>query len=139
MHPTNNIDPTFKKSLNSARINILESKIEINDIIDNYEILISDYSGIYVDYLLLNRSIVFAAFDLERYLACDREMYYDYEDVTPGPKCKNWKSVFDWVIKFRNDPTLYEDERSDLKAKFHKYYDGKNSERVLGEILNLSN
>jgi len=53
------------------------------------DILITDYSSIYFDYLLLDRPIVFFPYDLEHYLSEDRDMYFDYESVTPGAKCRN--------------------------------------------------
>ena len=47
-------------------------------------ILITDYSSIYIDYMLLERPILFYAYDYEEYLREDRQMYFDYERVTPG-------------------------------------------------------
>ena len=139
MHPANVIDINFKASMNNKRINFLESKIEINEIINNYSILISDYSGIYVDYLLLDKPIIFTPFDYEKYITKDRELYYDYDEVTPGPKCKDWNEVLVWIEKFKNDSKLYASERKIVKDKFHKYIDGKNCERVYNEILSMRN
>lgn len=48
------------------------------------DILITDYSSIYIDYLLLERPVLFYAYDYESYLQEDRQMYFEYEDVTPG-------------------------------------------------------
>ena len=49
------------------------------------DILITDYSSIYIDYMLLNRPILFYAYDYEAYLKEDRQMYFEYESVAPGP------------------------------------------------------
>lgn len=138
MHPANKIDSKFKNSIQCKYINFLESKIEINEIIREYSIIISDYSGIYVDYLLTNKPIIFAPFDYEKYIKKDRELYYDYDEVTPGPKCKNWKEVLDWIIKLKENPELYKDERKRVKKRFHKFVDGKNCERVFKEIIKLT-
>ena len=32
-------------------------------------------------------------------LSNDREHYYDYNAVTPGPKCINWEEVMDKILK----------------------------------------
>lgn len=48
------------------------------------DILITDYSSIYIDYMLLNRPILFYAYDYEAYLKEDRQMYFEYESVAPG-------------------------------------------------------
>ncbi len=137
MHPANKIDSKFKHSIDDENINFLDSKIEINDIILDYSIVISDYSGIYVDYLLTNKPIIFAPFDYEKYITKDRELYYDYNEVTPGPKCTNWEEVLEWIEKFKNDPDLFKKERKLIKDQFHKYQDGKSCERVYNEIIKL--
>ena len=56
--------------------------------------LITDYSSIYIDYLLLDKPLLFYCYDYEHYLENDREMYFNYEDVTPGNKAKNFDELF---------------------------------------------
>jgi len=99
--------------------------------------LITDYSSVYFDFLLTDRPIIFAPFDYDSYIAKDRELYYDYDKVTPGPKCKDWDEVLDWIEKFKTNPSLYQKERAKAKDKFHKYKDNKNSRRVFKEIVEL--
>ena len=53
------------------------------------DILISDYSSVYIDYLLLKRPQLFFCFDYDDYIMNDREMYIDYFSNVPGPICKN--------------------------------------------------
>ncbi len=67
--------------------------------------LISDYSAAYIDYLLLDRPIIFYAFDFESYLRHERNMYLKFEDIHAGYKpqtpealndalqtiCSDWK------------------------------------------------
>lgn len=110
---------------------------DIYSVILNYDILITDYSSIYFDFLLANRPIIFAPFDYEEYLKKDRELYYDYDEVTPGPKCQNWDQVLDWIVDFKKNPELYKEERKKIKNIFHKYQGGKNCDRVFNEVLNF--
>lgn len=139
MHPANKIDKKFKSSVKSKHIRFLESKMEINEILQDYSIIISDYSGLYIDYLLTDRPIIFAPFDYKKYITKDRELYYKYDDVTPGPKCRNWNEVLEWIIKFKENPELYKEKRKEVKDRFHKYQDGNSCERVYREILKLVN
>lgn len=53
------------------------------------DVLITDYSGCYYDYLLLNRPIIFYPYDIEKYLIKEREMYFSYTDRTVGDICEN--------------------------------------------------
>jgi len=126
------------KELNHIKI-IMDDEINNNiyNIINSFNILITDYSSIYFDFLLTNKPIIFFPFDYEKYIKEDRELYYDYNEITPGPKCKNWDEIIEWIKKFKNDPSLYADERKKIKDRFHKYQDGKSSERVYKEIKKL--
>ena len=53
------------------------------------DILISDYSAAYIDYLLLDRPILFYAYDLENFLTSERDLYFKFEDNNAGYKPKN--------------------------------------------------
>jgi len=146
----NNMDFYLKLHFYSTEFCNLESKYpnikiikdceieqDIYTIINQFDILITDYSSIYFDFLLADKPIIFAPFDYEEYITKDRELYYNYNEVTPGPKCRNWDEVLDWIVKFKENPKLFKEEREKIKKMFHKYQDGKNCERVFNEILNL--
>lgn len=110
---------------------------DIYSVVPDYDILITDYSSIFFDYLLSDNPIIFAPFDYEKYITKDRELYYDYDEVTPGPKCKNWDEVLEWIVKFKENPNLFKKEREEVKNRFHKYQDGRSCERVFNEIIKL--
>lgn len=110
---------------------------DIYNVLGKYDILVTDYSSIYFDYLLTDRPVIFFPFDYEEYVAYDRDLYYDYDLVTPGPKCKTWDEVCEWITRFKEDPSLYKDERAKMKDKFHVYKDGNSSKRVFEEIIRL--
>lgn len=110
---------------------------DIYSIINSFDILITDYSSVYFDFLLSGRPIIFAPFDLDDYLSSDREMYFDYNEVTPGPKCRNWHEVMEWIVNFKNNPDLFALDRKLLKDNFHVYQDGSSCERVYKEALRL--
>ena len=115
----------------------IDIKDDIYSIINNYDILITDYSSIYFDYLLTGRPIIFAPFDLDEYLIKNRELYYDYNEVAPGPKCGSWSEVLHWIGKFQNNPSLFSKDREIVKNQFHKHQDGRNCERVYQKIIRL--
>lgn len=49
------------------------------------DLLITDYSGCYVDYLVLDRPVVHYAYDREYYESSDRGLYFDLDQVAGGP------------------------------------------------------
>jgi len=109
---------------------------DIYPLLKETDILITDYSSVYFDYLLLGRPIIFAPFDLEDYIQRDREFYYDYDTVTPGPKAKNWPDVLKLIEKVISKDE-WKENRELICKRFNKFRDGESSCRVFGEIRNL--
>lgn len=107
---------------------------DIYKIIPSTDYLITDYSSVYFDYLLLNKPIIFAPFDIEDYLVDDRKFYYDYNEITPGPKAKNWNAVLTYIEEAINYPDKYKEDREIIKKRFNKYEDKENCKRVF-EII----
>ena len=104
---------------------------------NQYDLLITDLSSILFDYLLLDKPIVFSAFDMDTYIKRDRELYYRYEEITPGPKGENWTEVMQHVLELLNDPSIYEEERAQIKNRFNTYHDGSSSERVYTHVVKM--
>ena len=137
LHPFNKpSDDVISQLKSSKHISFLEDD-DIYEVLAEYDMLITDYSSIYFDYLLSDRPIIFAPFDKNDYLKNDREFYYNYDSVTPGPKAMNWDDIMDEIQKFKKDPLLFEKERKYIKDKFHQYQDSQSSKRVYEAIWNL--
>ncbi len=102
------------------------------------DILITDYSSIYFDFLLLNKPIIFIPYDYDEYII-ERNFLYDYYENTPGPKLFSQSEIINYLTKcFENIETDVELRNKCIK-KFHKYTDGKSSERILAKMKELNN
>ena len=100
-HFYHNAEMTDLRSYHNI-IDLTGQSYDTQELMYNSDILITDYSSCYIDYLLLNRPIMFYSYDLEDYLKNDREMYYRYEDVAPGKICTDFDQLFkslDQVVK----------------------------------------
>ena len=89
---------------------------DVTGILNIFDCLITDYSSIYIDYLLTDKPMIFLPYDRQKYLD-GRGMNFDYDDVTPGPKpatfaqflealCPendSWKSERDRVNRLFNE------------------------------------
>ncbi|MEA2030717.1 MAG: CDP-glycerol glycerophosphotransferase family protein [candidate division Zixibacteria bacterium] len=103
------------------------------------DLLITDYSSIYFDYLLLNRPIIFTPFDLEEYIRDDARLYYDYNDVTPGNKCYNWNDVLDALdrnlnLRISEEIDPYAEHRREVCKRFNDYT-ADNSKRIIDHLF----
>jgi len=110
-------------------------EIDIQELLLQTDILITDYSSIYIDFLLLDRPIIFTPFDIEDYLRQDRKFYLPYQEVTPGPIARNWNEVLSYIEEALQDPEKYREERHRIRDFFHQYKDGNSSQRVFNEII----
>jgi CDP-glycerol glycerophosphotransferase (TagB/SpsB family) len=81
----------------SRIIDVTPFNYSAQEVLDAADILISDFSGAWIDYLLLDRPIVFYPFDLEDYLKTDRDMYDDYFSIIPGPVCLNQTDLLNTI------------------------------------------
>ena len=137
LHPFNQPSDTLIKELNASENIFFLDHDAIYEIISEYDMLITDYSSIYFDYLLLDRPIIFAPFDKGTYMKQDREFYFKYDKVTPGPKAMNWDEVKNALKMFDEDISLYSKERKEIRNRFHIYQDNKSTERVYKSILDI--
>lgn len=136
MHPANLPDEKIINEIDeSLCINFL-GNIELNEILMNYDVLITDYSGAYIDYLLLDRPIIFSAFDLSEYIN-NRGLYYKYEDAICGLIAKDWSEVFSEIENILDGNDDYKAQRLNILNFFHLNQDNRSCERVFEEIKNL--
>lgn len=109
--------------------------ISVYEVLKDFDILITDYSSIYFDFLLLNRPIIFLPLDLEEYAQTRGFLLEPYDFWTPGPKATTVEMLIDEIQKCISDPAYYERERNTINNLINHYQDGKSSERVWKEIL----
>ncbi len=60
---------------------LVDNTLDIYPLLQFTDCLITDYSSIYFDYHLLNKTIILFCFDKDRYINVDRGVYYDYSLV----------------------------------------------------------
>ncbi|MCW3488832.1 CDP-glycerol glycerophosphotransferase family protein [Dethiobacter alkaliphilus] len=99
------------------------------------DLLITDYSSIYLDFLLLDRPITFFPYDSEKYIGGERDLLLDYNKTTPGPKCYNQEELQEEIyVQVVERVDKYKSLRNEMRNKFFKYHDGHSSERLWSTI-----
>lgn len=103
---------------------------DINSILPETDILVTDYSSVYIDYLLLDKPCIFIPYDLENYNK-KRGLLLDYQLSTPGPKVLTYNEF----KKMINDILLASDDfkidRQKLRNKFHEYQTNNSCQGIL--------
>ena len=127
----------FEKNINIpnnlSNIKDVSSAVEdVQELLVFIDILITDYSSVFFDFVLLDRPIIYYSHDFEEYLENCRGMYYEYYKEMPGPFAKNENELLDLIEtadKWFNDEG-YQIKYKKFKDKFNYYLDGKSSERL---------
>ncbi len=91
--------------------------------------LVTDYSSIYFDYLLLDRPILFFAYDLQHYRQDERNLLFEYQKMAPGTICNNQQELFNALLELTEDP--WQTERKKVRNRVFDYVDDKAGARIL--------
>lgn len=82
---------------------ISNETIDSQVLLTQADVLITDFSSCYVDYLALNRPIIFYAFDYDDYLNNERDYYWKYDKITAGYTTKTRDELLTALVALCND------------------------------------
>lgn len=102
--------------------------------INAVDVLITDYSSIFVDFLLLDRPILFAHRDIDKYEEERGIMWEPIEFWFPGIRVFDYEELKNSIKEIINGKDIYNEKRHVIRDLMHKNKDGKASERLL-ELL----
>ncbi len=103
---------------------------EVNDVLPQIDVVVSDYSSIYIDYLLLDRPCIFLPYDFEEYCAKRSLLVDDYDFWTPGDKPATM-AEFIHSLKTALDHPAQESEQRQRINRLYNYHQSDNScERI---------
>ena len=97
LHPHDTVSRKSLEGISGSTI-LKNSVADLTDWPDSNELcylsdlLITDYSSICMNFVLLNKPTVFYAYDLDNYKDA-RNFYYDYETTVPGPVAHNMNEL----------------------------------------------
>lgn len=127
LKPHPNDEESVKQEVHStrSRIRVLSSKAygeiaeDLYCLLPGTDALITDYSSVYFDYMLLDKPVGFIVNDLEQYR---KQRGFLLEPVTswmPGPKIEKPSELVDFVQDLRASRDLFQRERAFLKSTFY--------------------
>lgn len=120
---------------NFTNIIFYESQMDIYPILKYTDILITDYSSVYFDFLLLNKPIIFFDYDYEEYSSNMNGFVYDYEENAPGEKVKTQDDLEKKIEKILDRKDLFEKQRMDILNKFFMFKDATNSLKIIKKLF----
>lgn len=137
-HPAQDMD--FVQKIKLSNIITLTNedldfkKINLYNLLSETDALITDYSSVYFDYLLLNKPIAFELVDKEKFQNGKGFMVENPLDYMPGEKIYNVKDFVRFINNLNDNIDDFSAQRKKLLDKIHKYQDGNSSIRILQEL-----
>lgn len=107
--------------------------IDMNELLSVTDILITDYSEFYLDFLLRDKPILFYLPDRQSYKGL-QGVYFKLEEL-PGPYAKDLETLAGQVKDIETYKAQYQEIRNQTKIWAYPYDDGKVSERVIDIIF----
>lgn len=97
--------------------------------IKDADLLLTDYSSIYFDFLLLRKPIILFPFDREEYCTQSRPFYFDY-DLLEAVKVYDWAELIALLDRRGYLPPSEEEVK-----RFHLHADGNSCQRIMQHLL----
>ena len=117
----------FAFDMNEKKILNIEQLLVVADI------CITDYSSIAFEYAIMEKQLIFYAYDLEDYID-ERGLYCKYDEITPGSICKTNEEMISYITNI--DSSFAIQEVIDFKNKFVSACDGNSTSRTIALIVN---
>lgn len=101
------------------------------DFLAQSDALLTDYSSVYLEYLLMNRPIGFTLNDIDDYKDTRGFVFENPLNYMPGEKIYNKSDLFQYLEDIAECRDPYADERVRVCNLVHQYKDGRSCERIL--------
>lgn len=122
------------------RILDLSSEENINDLLFITSLLITDYSSVIFEAVLLELPILFYAFDLQEYLD-QRDLYFDFASFAPGKIVGDLESLKQRIAQLLEEKQEEKDGAEMTKEQFRRLFldalDGHSTERTMKLVAQL--
>lgn len=134
IHPTQNMNYQYNNLSNINYLfneDIIKNNINLYSLLKQMDALITDYSSVYYDFLLLNKPIAFTIDDIEAYSKKRGFVFDEPMQYMPGEKVRNLNDLYTFIKNCINDIDNFKEERRVINELVNEYKDGNNCRRIL--------
>ena len=138
LHPMDSLDKMDFTKLSNIKVLINDDFKNIGEqlysIFQEVDALITDYSSVYFDFMLLNKPIGFIMDDLSEYSSSRGFVFKDIHKWIPGPIIKNVLELHSFINQINNNIDKFKNTREKINNKTNKYLDFKSTERLFKKL-----
>jgi hypothetical protein len=125
----------FQTAANLSNVHVMTSDLDIYSILPFSSALITDYSSVMFDYLLLDKPIYYYTNDKEEFISKNRTFYDYYEFCTVGTHISSLSEIID--INPQRDAKAFAESRRSIRNRFFDHLDPFASDRIIKKISSL--
>jgi CDP-glycerol glycerophosphotransferase len=131
------VNDSLSKKITSERVRNLnqEQCADVQDVLNEVSLLVTDYSSIYIDYLLLDRPVIFVPYDLDCYTSECGFVVDDYNFWTPGPKVFDFESFINAMNEYFAGNDEYKEKRQTINKLLNYYEDENSCKKIVSMII----
>ncbi len=97
---------------------LCDTEKEIYESLHTYTMVITDYSSIAYDFLLLDRPLIFLCYDHKDFVANENGLRHNYMQYSPGTKVFTWEDIPKAIEQYLIDPMRDSEWRESIKNLF---------------------
>lgn len=109
---------------------LISNGIDLYEVLNAVDVIITDYSSVYFDTLLIDTPCVFTPVDYKEYNRDRGFLLEPYDKWTPGPTCLTQDSLQEKIQEAIEYPNNYKKDRKAIANVIHKYADMNSSMRT---------
>lgn len=137
LHPKNKTEPSNKHNYGNITFN--DSSIDVYPLLRYCDVLITDFSSIYIDFLLLDRPVIFYPYSYNpsecEYGTIHRApLAFNYESITPGPVADSPQELRKIIKESVEGTDEFAADRQHVLNQFYDFEGGSSSQMVINKL-----
>lgn len=109
------------------------SDLDVYPMLPEFDVLITDYSSLYYDFILLRRPAIIYAFDMQEFVRKSRSFALDFAENVAGDIATSEEELRSLLVR----ELTVNPRTEELVMRFWGSYCGKSCERIFGKMVHL--
>lgn len=139
LHPKSKLKEAFDQ-MDYSNIKDLKAEVDVYAILKYADVLVTDYSSVYSDFLYLDRPAILFTYDYKEYKRDTREEYFTYEDYMTEPRADDMESLMELMseaITRMGLADIYQKKRAEVRGWMFTEFDHLASEELVNQIFQI--
>ena len=135
LHTKQNSDVIGSHNIKGLIVHTPSNDFGLCELLQRADVLITDYTSTYFDYLLLDRPVLFNFYDFDKYNATRGFSFDPLSSILAGGIFKDEASFYLTLEKAIGGNDGFKEKRHFVRDLMHKYIDCNSSERICKYVL----